>query len=1172
MRLKSIKLAGFKSFVDATTVPFSTNMTAIVGPNGCGKSNIIDAVRWVMGESSAKNLRGESMTDVIFNGSTGRQPVGQASIELLFENQEGKLSGEYASFTEISIKRKVTREGSSQYYLNGTKCRRRDVTDIFLGTGMGPRSYAIIEQGMISRLIESKPEELRVYLEEAAGISKYKERRRETENRMRRTQDNLDRLADIREELGKQLQHLKRQANAAERYAEFKKEERLLSAKLHFVYWDLLDQDLSGKSDLSVKYEKEIEDAVIAKNSNENKVDVLRTELEDKQEVFNKFQAKFYQSGGEIAALEQKLKFIKSRQLEQEQQVSRLKEEIAEIDEVLSADHETHELVLADLEEIEAVFIELQEQLEQSSFELEMRESDMESWQLRWDQFNQDSANAQKSAELEQAKIQQTEERIQELEIRHERLSHSSIDVQRSIEELDHGQWEEEQLIVDEKLLSSQQEVDDILPKIEQQQDKIESLSDQKSILHAKISEQKAVLASLVTLQESVLGDDSSVSAQKRQMGIDQLPLLMNELKVTSGWEIAVQQALHDWMNSLVSDGVATDLILNCETSTLEGSVALLDKDKNGSNSNVVAKSGSLAQYVEGAPSQVILILNDIKVADSKEQAQLAIATLAEHESVICTDGLWFGQTWARVYRPGDTEAGVLERANVIAKIKKAIPALEEQLDAVNLQLEANKDALHQYRKDLESFEVSIKTLTNEKARIAGQQGADKAKLDQFNLQLKRNDEDIKELLDQLEQYREQLAESREIWNEALLSLDEFTERKAVLSEERERVQSQLEMYRAQSREAQNSVHQKQIEQQQKLSQVNSLKQTIERLGKELSYKKQRITELNNSEHYEDESLEDLSMQLEGLLESRLIAEERLNEARKSVESVSISLREEEGARVKFEGAIQSAREKLEAIRMDTQALSINKKNLEERILEDGFEIDALSSQIHAGDNEANLKSALEQLGQRIQRLGSINLAAIDEFKVQNERKQHLDEQNDELVDALDTLVDAIKKIDKETRTRFKQTYDQVNEGLQRLFPKIFGGGNAYLELTDDNLLETGVMIIARPPGKKNATIHLLSGGEKSLTAIALIFAIFELNPAPFCMLDEVDAPLDDANVGRFARMVKEMSSQVQFIYISHNKVSMEKADQLMGVTMHEPGVSRLVSVDIDEAAAMVEV
>ncbi|WP_156499778.1 chromosome segregation SMC family protein, partial [Oleiphilus sp. HI0061] len=267
MRLKSIKLAGFKSFVDATTVPFSTNMTAIVGPNGCGKSNIIDAVRWVMGESSAKNLRGESMTDVIFNGSTGRQPVGQASIELLFENQEGKLSGEYASFTEISIKRKVTREGSSQYYLNGTKCRRRDVTDIFLGTGMGPRSYAIIEQGMISRLIESKPEELRVYLEEAAGISKYKERRRETENRMRRTQDNLDRLADIREELGKQLQHLKRQANAAERYAEFKKEERLLSAKLHFVYWDLLDQDLSGKSDLSVKYEKEIEDAVIAKNS-----------------------------------------------------------------------------------------------------------------------------------------------------------------------------------------------------------------------------------------------------------------------------------------------------------------------------------------------------------------------------------------------------------------------------------------------------------------------------------------------------------------------------------------------------------------------------------------------------------------------------------------------------------------------------------------------------------------------------------------------------------------------------------------------------------------------------------------------------------------------------------------------------------------------------------------
>jgi chromosome segregation protein len=1166
MRLKSIKLAGFKSFVDPTTVPFSTNMTAIVGPNGCGKSNIIDAVRWVMGESSAKNLRGESMTDVIFNGSSGRQPVGQASIELVFDNQEGKLTGEYASFSEISIKRKVTREGTSQYYLNGTKCRRRDVTDIFLGTGMGPRSYAIIEQGMISRLIESKPEELRVYLEEAAGISKYKERRRETENRMRRTQDNLDRLSDIREELGKQLQHLKRQANAAERYAEYKKEERLLSAKLHFVYWSLLDHDLSGKSGLAEKYEKEIEDAVIAKNTNENRVDVLRTQLEEKQEVFNRFQAKYYQSGGEITALEQKIKFQRSRVLEQEQQVTRLNEEIAEIEEVLLTDNETLELVLADLEEIEALYLELQERSEQSAIELEDLEAEMISWQQKWDQFNLDSADKQKRAELEQAKIQQTEERIKEFEIRHDRLSRSSIDIQQNIDELGHAQWDEDLLILDEKLLTAQQDVDDLLPALDSQQEKIESLSDQKTSLQARISEKKAVLASLKTLQDSVLGKDDGVDKQNDSLGLSNLPLLMNRVDVAEGWEKAAQQALSEWMNTLVTDDSVISLFDREDFSTLEHPLSLA----NNNCSNCPAKEGTLSKLIGGA-SFLNTYLNEIRVASNNEEARNIVDSLVGNESVITPDGIWLSPSWVRVYRPSDSEGGILERSKSIALLEEEIPLLSEELEAKSLQLITERDELHRLRDELDKHEALIKSLTVDKTRLVGQQGADKAKFDQFNLQLKRNEEEIKELLTQVDQYRDTLAESREVWDEAMMSLEENADRKNELSEQKANAQIRLDEARNLSREMQNSVHQKQMVQQQKISQSASLKQTIDRLDKELAYKKQRISELGNSEHFESESIEELSLQLEGLLETRVVAEERLNEARQAVESVTGSLRDEEGARVKFDNAIQNAREKLETIRMDTQALAINKKNLQERILEDGFEIQELGDQIEETDNEEYLKATLEQLGSRIQRLGSINLAAIDEYKVQNERKEHLDEQNDELVAALDTLVDAIKKIDKETRTRFKETYDQVNEGLQRLFPKIFGGGNAYLELTDDNLLETGVMIIARPPGKKNATIHLLSGGEKSLTAIALIFAIFELNPAPFCMLDEVDAPLDDANVGRFARMVKEMSSQVQFIYISHNKVSMEKADQLMGVTMHEPGCSRLVSVDIDEAAAMVE-
>lgn len=1169
MRLKSIKLAGFKSFVDATTVPFSTNMTAIVGPNGCGKSNIIDAVRWVMGESSAKNLRGESMTDVIFNGSSGRQPIGQASIELLFENQEGKLVGELAGFTEISIKRKVTREGVSQYYLNGTKCRRRDVTDIFLGTGMGPRSYAIIEQGMITRLIESKPEELRVYLEEAAGISKYKERRRETENRMRRTQDNLDRLADIRDELGKQLQHLKRQANAAERYAEYKQEERLLSAKLHYVYWHMLDQDLSGKSSLCEQYEQEIENAVIAKNTNENKIDLYRTGVEEKQEIFNKFQAKYYQSGAEIASIEQQLKFQKARLQEQEQQTLRLNEEVEEIAEVLALDMETIELVNEELEAVDIVFEELNEQLEEGTIALEEREQAMTVLQQSWDQFNRESSDEQRRAEIEQSKILQTETKLRELELRHERFSQTKLELRANLENLDLGQWEEDQCLLDEKMLLAQQELDDVLPKIERCQEELEAYSSEKSLLHEQIAEKKAVLASLNTLQSAALGNaDEILSEQLQQLKLPKSTMLMNSLVVKEGWELAVQQALSVWIDAIVLDEQVGEPDWRLADSQLAHSINILHG--MGEHSVAAVRPGSLAEFVSGA-DHLIPYLNSIMTVSGISQALKYRAQLKGGESCICPEGIWFGANWSRIYKPEEAQAGVIQRAKSICELGEIIPSLETALNKANDNYNEAKDALQSLRSELQLHEVKIKEATHDKTRLAALHGADQAKFDQYTIQIKRNDEELEELVVQLEQERLVLDESHELREELLASLEVFADKKNQLLESREVAQTQLDETRAALRQQQNALHQKQLEKQQKQSQSLSLKQTIDRLENELIRKRERIAELGSSLSPDNESIEELSLKLEGLLETRLHTEERLTQARAEVDAVSSQLREEEHARAKYDVAIQESRDRLSSMRMDTQALSINKKNLEERILEDGYSIDALSEQVNDNDSEKELKQQLDQLAARIQRLGSINLAAIEEYKVQGERKLHLDEQNDELVSALDTLVDAIKKIDKETRTRFKETYDQVNEGLQRLFPKIFGGGNAYLELTDDNLLETGVMIIARPPGKKNATIHLLSGGEKSLTAIALIFAIFELNPAPFCMLDEVDAPLDDANVGRFANMVKDMSKQVQFIYISHNKVSMEKADQLMGVTMHEPGVSRLVSVDIDEAAAMVE-
>tara|TARA_R110001592_G_scaffold248308_1_gene510571 strand:- start:36596 stop:40126 length:3531 start_codon:yes stop_codon:yes gene_type:complete len=1174
MRLKSIKLAGFKSFVDATVVPFSSNMTAIVGPNGCGKSNIIDAVRWVMGESSAKNLRGESMTDVIFNGSTGRQPVGQATIELLFDNAEGRLNGEYAAFSEISIRRKVTREGVSQYYLNGSKCRRRDVTDIFLGTGMGPRSYAIIEQGMISKLIESKPEDLRVYLEEAAGISKYKERRRETENRMRRTQDNLERLADIREELGKQLQNLKRQANAAERYAEYKKQQRLNSAKLNTLYWKNLSGEFEHKQGLIREHELKIEDSLLAKNTNENQVDSLRTRIEEEQAKFNAIQAKYYQSGAEIAALEQQVQFQKNRLNEQQNTLKLLKVEVEDISLSIHEEDERLEQINIELEDIIIEIEESEATSESLSIDLDQKSRDLDAWQNQWEQFNHQNASARQSAELAQSKIQEHKNRLRELAIRNEKLLNEQGSIRSQIKEFDVSELQEESLILGEQIDTSSDKISNLEPEIQAKSSHLDALKNQKNAVYKMLSEQQAVLASLNTLQHGALGDQSEkIDAFIAELGFASLPRLLEELNVSAGWEQAVEQVLNDWLNALlVNHDMPADTLSDLYAKLGQGNISLsfIETSKPLSSSSIQSNSGRLSDHTSSIGS-LSIDLNAILTAKSLDQALSIRENLNDSESVITQDGYWFGKRWVKYYFPQEEQSGLLVRAKKIHALEVDIQDNEVKLTRLEseiLQCSEDLDALHA---DFASCKQQKLLHENDLRKIEQVITSSQAKHDQYLVRLNRVDEDVAEVSLQKEEYTLALEEIRSQWQESMSQLEQFSEEREDLLNKKEQVISRLEDVRLLSREARDRVHKKQLERQQKDSQKMLFTQTIQRLNIDLEQRKSKIIQISQNDSVDDELIDNLNLQLEGLLETRLISEEKLTNARSKVEDLTGLLREEELKRNNFESHISAAKEALASLRMEAQALSINQKNILEKIQDNDFLLKDIIELLSPEDTEVFLTESLSQLESKISRLGSINLAAIEEYQVQSERKAHLDEQNEDLMDALETLMSAIKKIDKETRIRFKETYDQVNEGLQRLFPKIFGGGNAYLELTDDNLLETGVQIIARPPGKKNATIHLLSGGEKSLTAIALIFAIFELNPAPFCMLDEVDAPLDDANVGRFANIVKEMSSQVQFIYISHNKVSMERADQLMGVTMHEPGVSRLVSVDIEQAAAMVE-
>lgn len=1181
MRLKSIKLAGFKSFVDPTTVPFPTNLAAVVGPNGCGKSNIIDAVRWVMGESSAKHLRGESMTDVIFNGSNGRKPVGQASIELVFDNSEGKLVGEYAQFNEISIRRKVTREAQSFYYLNGTKCRRRDITDLFLGTGLGPRSYAIIEQGMISKLIESKPEELRVFLEEAAGISKYKERRRDTERRMKRTEENLERLSDIREELERQLAHLHKQAQAAEKYTELKKEERLKNAQLNALKWRDLDRKVADRKTEVNTLELALEEVLHSRTSNDTLSEQLRIQQHDSSEEFNRVQARYYESGAEIARVEQSLQHQKERssQLQRELQevessVHELKEELATDQQRLDDIAEEYETLVPELEESKA-------HSDESSEKLAGMEDEMQRWQHDWDHFNQQSSDTRQRAEVEQSKIRQVEQSLVRI----------SDKVTRLQEELTGLEGQHDQSLLDElkEQISEKEMVCEetrqvrlgISETIAQNRDTIKSL-EQNLAEHRNVYQQDSgKLASKIALQSGALGDDDQ--DRKRwfdEHGLDTDNPLIRQLKVRDGWDTAVEVVLGPFLQSIKVPTLEamthlTSSDVSVEISLFEDSVEhyATEGDNGSTNGDSDTKRAhrSLSSFVEGG-GFYSGILQKVYTAQSLADAISQRHKLLPDESFVLVDGTWIGRHWINLSKTDSATSGLLQRQKDIDELTEVvneqasiIAKLEQALDESRSNLTDNEQALETVTRQVSDAERALSSLLS-------QLNASEVKFEQIQARVIRTNEDIEDLAMQKEQELEVLETSRIVWQEAMDDMDKNADEREIQLQRRDDIRASLDNYRQQARHQRDISHQLQLKVQSAESQKEALKATIYKLTLQLERSHERRRMLIENTESNLDPVEELQVRLEELLENRLSEETQLNSARENLERVETLLRDQELARSQSEQKLNDIRGRLEQERMEAQALEIHRAGVEDQLKRDSFDLQAVLNILPEDADEKVWIAELEKIANRVQRLGAINLAAIDEYKIQSERKTYLDAQDADLREALETLESAIRKIDRETRARFKETYDKVNNGLQELFPKVFGGGSAYLDLTGDDLLETGVTIMARPPGKKNSTIHLLSGGEKALTAIALIFSIFQLNPAPFCMLDEVDAPLDDANVARYANMVKEMSSQVQFIYITHNKIAMEMADQLMGVTMHEPGVSRLVSVDVEEAAKLAAV
>lgn len=1164
MRLKSIKLAGFKSFVDPTTVPFPTNMTSVVGPNGCGKSNIIDAVRWVMGESSAKYLRGESMTDVIFNGSSARKPVGQASIELVFDNSDGSAPGEFVKFNEISVRRRVSREGQSEYFLNGSKCRRRDITDLFLGTGLGPRSYAIIEQGMISRLIEAKPEELRVYIEEAAGISKYKERRKETENRIRRTQENLERLTDLRDELARQLQHLERQAQAAEKYKTYKHQEREKKAELTVLRWQSLDIDLQASKSLIRDTELELEKHLSERISLETSLESLRDNHQERNEHFNRAQARYYEAGSDIARVEQSIEHQKERSRQTAAELDQAMANQRELSRELEQDEHKLSAAQEEIAELEPELESLAEASEGSSEKLHQAEEAMSEWQQQWEDFSTRASDSRRQAELSQSRIRSLENAIEQLRNRKQRLGDEQALLEEQLDRAELDDMLEQQETLTEKRDEARERITSL--QDEQQEARQQQRDAEQVAYEARQNTQnlRASLESQQALLDEQMGDqDESLKSWLSERNLAQGKRLAKRLKIEKGWEFAVEQVIGRFSQGLtVGDFDALSGLMNQPPRGL----ALVSEQSQP----LEVGTGSLAAKVEGSGG-LSDALARVDVADSLDDALAKRSNLPSDRSIITREGAWMSRDWLLMPQSDASHVGVIERQKKVTDISAELELAEAALESAEESLERQQSIAEKAESAREAAQSVLGETERELSSLSSKISAIKARAEQIDDRLQRIRDDQEDVAMQLEEQQEQLLEVREEWQEALASTEDSDEEKERLLERRDSLRENLDRLRQEARHDRDRAHQLQLQLQSLNSQRDGLKQTLDRMQLQTERLEERLDFLRESRETAEEPIEDLQMQLEGLLERRLAEEQKLSEARDSLEDIDREVREKEQGRSRIEQKIQDVRASLEKAKMESQATEIRAANHLEQLEELDVNLQTVITGLPEDADEKVWSEELERIGSRIQRLGAINLAAIEEFQVQSERKTYLDSQHEDLMEALETLDTAIRKIDRETRQRFKETFDQVNGGLQALFPKVFGGGNAYLELTGEDLLETGVAIMARPPGKKNSTIHLLSGGEKALTAIALVFSIFQLNPAPFCMLDEVDAPLDDANVGRYANMVKEMSKQVQFIYITHNKIAMEMADQLMGVTMHEPGCSRLVSVDVDEAAALAE-
>jgi chromosome segregation protein len=1163
MRLTAIKLAGFKSFVDATTFTAPTNLTGIVGPNGCGKSNIIDAVRWVMGEGSAKVLRGESMADVIFSGSSSRKPVGTASVELVFDNTEGRIAGEFAGYNEISVKRLIGRDGVSQYNLNNTRCRRKDVRDLFLGTGLGSKSYSIIEQGMISQVVDAGPEEVRSHLEEAAGISRYKERRRETERRIKHTRENLDRLTDLRDEIASHLNRLKRQANAAERYKKLKIEQRELESSLLALQWSSLQQDAGiGRSGLTVQ-ETAMQEQIAEQRAAEARMEAIHQDQAGAGEALNAVQGELYSVGSEIARLEQAVQHDRELQARQKKEYDETSGSLQDMEKHMVLDRAQVEDLTTKLAEVEPALEKAQTEELSADAEMQKAETEVSSWQESLEKHHVKNNELNRKADSQRATVEMLDGRMQDAANRLQNLVGETEGTDTGALSIEVVELEKQAGVLASQLAEQQKLLEEDRNDLQSRRQVLRDNTAGQHELQGEINRREGRLESLKALQQAARQSGSGV-AWLESNGLKSAPRLVEQLDVAQGWEAAAETVLGFWLDSVLVDepkAYSAGLSQLAAGNGKDVELSLLGNQSSG----IKASAGSLAEKVT-APDVIMAQLNNVQIADSLEAAFKSVSGKQDGSSAITADGQWIGPGWVRVAGSQSGQAGMLARKQDIKTLQVEAAKLQQQWSALDESNKTERDVLSNSEKSINELQQKVNGLHRESAELGSRLNAGRARIRDLSGRQKQIAEESGSLQKRQNDDQEQIGVARKALALLLDEMADTEKERSALDQQRQSLLERRDVARTRAREVRNRRHELALKTGSRRASLDSLRNSLQRMDTQFSQLQQRFLDLSEQITQNEDPEVRHRETMDGLLKTRVEVEQRLTAARANLQALEEDYRKLDAARQNCLRKVEDIRSSLEKARLQQQELELNARNLQRQVEQLGHEVAELAEGLPADADAGAWQEELERLGVRITRLEPVNLAAISEYEEERKRKEYIDAQHADLISALETLENAIKKIDRKTRTRFKDTFESVNKGIQELFPKLFGGGHAYLELTGDDLLTTGVSIMARPPGKRISSIHLMSGGEKALTAVAFVFSIFRLNPAPFCLLDEVDAPLDDANVSRFTAMVKEMSETVQFVIVTHNKITMEMAHQLSGVTMREPGVSRLVQVDIDEA------